>query len=57
MLEKVRTIALGVIEPALAHLKPAEIDILLATLEAIRTNLLTTENDNAGHSETTSQRN
>ena len=51
MLEKVRAIALGVIEPALAHLKPAEVEALLATLEGVRTNLLKIENDDVGHSE------
>lgn len=49
MLEKVRALALGVLEPAVAHLKPAEIETLLETLESVRTKLLTIENDDVGH--------
>jgi MarR family transcriptional regulator for hemolysin len=57
VLEQVRAIGNGVLEPVLAHFKPSELDALVAVLEGIRTNLLSLEtsgNENAGQDKTDS---
>jgi MarR family transcriptional regulator for hemolysin len=54
VLQKVRAIGNGVLEPVLAHLKPAELNALIATLDDVRTNLLNIETENAGQDETNS---
>lgn len=54
VLEQVRAIGAGVLEPALIHLKPEEIETLIATLGDLRANLLNIETENAGSRETDS---
>jgi DNA-binding MarR family transcriptional regulator len=57
VLEQVRAIGDSVLQPALAHFKPAEVEALAATLEGIRSNLLSLEtsgNENAGQDQTDS---
>ena len=54
VLEQVRAIGNGVLQPALAHLESHEIEALIATLGDLRANLLTIETENVGHSETDS---
>jgi DNA-binding MarR family transcriptional regulator len=54
VLEKVRAIGAGVLEPALAHLNPTEIEALIATLSDLRANLLNIETENAGPREANS---
>jgi MarR family transcriptional regulator, transcriptional regulator for hemolysin len=51
VLEQVRGIGNGVLQPALSHLKPKDIEALIATLDDLRTNLLNIETENAGQSE------
>jgi DNA-binding MarR family transcriptional regulator len=51
VLEQVRAIGNGVLQPALAHLDPNQIDTLIATLGDLRANLLNIETDNAGETE------
>jgi DNA-binding MarR family transcriptional regulator len=55
VLEEVRTIALGVIAPALGHLSESEIEALAATLSEVRDNLLkieTSGKNDVGQNET-----
>lgn len=54
VLEQVRAIGNGVLQPALSHLKPQDIETLLATLTDLRANLLNIETDNVGQTETDS---
>ena len=57
VLEQVRAIGSSVLEPVLADFKPSEVDALVATLEGIRTNLLSLEtsgNEHAGQDQTDS---
>ena len=51
VLEQVRAIGNGVLEPALAHLNPNEIEALIATLGELRANLLNIETENVGQTE------
>lgn len=57
VLEQVRAIGSGVLNPALAHLGAKDIEALVGTLEDIRTNLLSIETsgtENAGQNQTNS---
>ncbi|WP_222874586.1 MarR family winged helix-turn-helix transcriptional regulator [Terrihabitans soli] len=54
VLEQVRAIGASVLDPALAHLKPEQLEALIATIGDLRANLLNIETENVGSSETNS---